>query len=204
MIENVVIFTSSNDYWAWYAKRLEGRHKRFPALTELRQLLELADEGSGLRWRVDRGGRNLAGKLAGSIGTDGKGRRYWRVGINRRVCNAHRIVYALWKGWLPSPDLMVDHKDGNGLNNSTSNLRLATNAENQRNRQGACRDSKSGVRGVYEHKQAKKWQAMIQKDGVLKGIGLFSTKAEATAARIAAGDQLHGEFAGNLVRTNLS
>jgi len=64
----------------------------------------------------------------------------------------------------PIPDgIHIDHIDGNPGNNKIENLRLATNAENQRNRQGANADSKSGIRGVSPQKGG--WQARVQVNG---------------------------------------
>lgn len=44
--------------------------------------------------------------------------------------------------------LVIDHIDGNGLNNRLTNLRVVTKSTNQRNR----RDVRASLRGVYEHR----------------------------------------------------
>lgn len=45
----------------------------------------------------------------------------------------HRIIYRKHLGPL-SPDLMINHKDGNGLNNDISNLELVTASDNNKHR----------------------------------------------------------------------
>jgi hypothetical protein len=47
----------------------------------------------------------------------------------RYVLAAHRIVYAKFVGDL-EPDLVINHKDGNSLNNDPTNLELISQAKN--------------------------------------------------------------------------
>lgn len=53
----------------------------------------------------------------------------------------HRVIMGDPEG------LTVDHRDGNGLNNTRSNLRSATKAQNNRNQRVTPRNT-SGVKGV--------------------------------------------------------
>jgi len=76
----------------------------------------------------------------------------------------------------PPKDFMVDHIDGNGLNNQRSNIRIATNRINQAN-QG--RHRKGSLVGATWHKRDKKWMARIEVDGILKHLGYFDTEQEA-------------------------
>ncbi len=46
------------------------------------------------------------------------------------------------------PHEIIDHINHDGLDNRSANLRIVTNSENMQNRNGANRNSKTGVRGV--------------------------------------------------------
>lgn len=87
----------------------------------------------------------------------------------------------------------VDHKDGDGLNNTRDNLRLATKSENQCNR-GKSITNTSGFKGVYWKKDKKKWYAQICKNYDRKFLGYFDTKEDAFEAYCVASKELHGEF----------
>lgn len=90
--------------------------------------------------------------------------------------------------------LQVDHKDGDGLNNCRSNIRLATHAENRRNC-GPWRKGTSGAKGVSWFKQYSKWQARITVNRVSIHLGYFIEKSDAIAAYAEAAKKHHGDFA---------
>lgn len=88
----------------------------------------------------------------------------------------------------------ADHKDGNGLNNTRSNLRPATSQQNSSNR-GVQRNNTSGFKGVYWDKQTRKWRARIMINGKSKSLGLHINSEDAARAYDAAAKRLFGEFA---------
>ena len=98
----------------------------------------------------------------------------------------HRLI-------LPDCE-MVDHVDGNVLNNTKANLRPCTASENMRNRK-AYRNNKLQIRGVSFNPRLNKFQAQIQihKKHIL--IGNFDKKEDAAQAYNDAAKQYHGEFA---------
>lgn len=79
----------------------------------------------------------------------------------------------------------TDHIDGNGLNNSRSNLRICTHAQNMQNVMG---------KGAYQRKSGR-WQALIRHESKQMHIGYFDTYEEAHAAYLAKSKELRGEFA---------
>jgi hypothetical protein len=89
---------------------------------------------------------------------------------------------------------IVDHIDGNTLNNCRSNLRLATAAENQRNRRLSKRNT-TGYKGVSYVDAYDKWTASIKTSGRLIHLGTFATAEQAFEARNEAALLYHGEFA---------
>jgi hypothetical protein len=91
------------------------------------------------------------------------------------------------------PGQVVDHRDGNGLNNSRSNLRACTPSENLRNR-GTPRTNTSGYKGVSWSPSSRKWKAAIRVDGVDHHLGVFTTKEAAYEAYCSASKALHGAF----------
>lgn len=93
------------------------------------------------------------------------------------------------------PGQFVDHIDGNGLNNSRSNLRICSHAENMRNRQKR-KVGKSKFKGVQIHHGH--WRATIRENGNRHELGTFNSEIEAAQAYDAAALKFHKEFA----RTN--
>jgi hypothetical protein len=88
---------------------------------------------------------------------------------------------------------IVDHINGNGLDNRKENLRICTVEENNRNRGKTVRN-KSGFKGVCYLKNTKKWKASIRVSKKQINIGYFKTKEEAYEAYCVACVKYHGEF----------
>jgi hypothetical protein len=100
----------------------------------------------------------------------------------------HRVVI----GALPGQE--VDHRDGNGLNNTRANLRIATHSQNGAN-DGPSRHNTSGYKGVSRDRQRGNWAAEIRFERRRYHLGRFDTVEEAARAYDAAARRLHGEFA---------
>jgi hypothetical protein len=91
-------------------------------------------------------------------------------------------------------NMQVDHIDGDGLNNTRSNLRLCSNMQNCHN-QGVAANNKSGYRGVSWDARRGKWRAVIMVNGRLRSLGYHATPADAAIAYDSAARQLFGEYA---------
>lgn len=89
----------------------------------------------------------------------------------------------------------VDHIDGDTLNNCRSNLRLATIAQNGRNK-NRSKANTSGYKGVSRYNGAKKncYRAYIRIDGRQIHLGYFETAELAYQAYCEASKVYHGEF----------
>jgi hypothetical protein len=88
----------------------------------------------------------------------------------------------------------VDHIDGDGLNNTRSNLRLASSAQNMRNRRKRP-NTRSALKGISWNKRRQKWHASIFVDGRSINLGLYQAPEEAHAAYCEAAKKYHREFA---------
>jgi hypothetical protein len=88
----------------------------------------------------------------------------------------------------------IDHIDGNGLNNSRSNLRLATDSQNKANR-GPQRDNTSGYKGVTWDKGRRRWHAQIKQQYRNIFLGRFTDIVDAAKAYNEAALKYYGEFA---------
>jgi hypothetical protein len=86
---------------------------------------------------------------------------------------------------------IIDHIDGNGLNNQKNNLRICTRAENGRNRHTI--NNSSGYLGVS--KSGKKWKPTIKVNKKTIYLGYFKDKKDAAKAYNEAAIKYHGEFA---------
>ena len=142
-------------------------------------------DGKNLIWKVPRQKINI-GDIAGYV--SGNGYRY--IGINKKRYLAHRLI---WIYHNKSCDAQIDHIDGNRLNNSIKNLRLATSCENARNKK-IHNNNTSGFPGVDFHKQRKKWRSRIRVMGKQIHLGIFDSFELACIARKEAEKKYFGEW----------
>ena len=89
-----------------------------------------------------------------------------------------------------SKDLLVDHKDHNGLNNCKNNLRVCTFEENCRNR---LPSSGRKYKGVF--KKNKKWRAVLRYKYKDVHMGYFHNEIDAAKAYNIAAIKYFGPFA---------
>jgi hypothetical protein len=89
---------------------------------------------------------------------------------------------------------LVDHRNGNGLDNRRSNLREATPAQNSANAR-LSRQSTSGFKGVTWYKRCSRWRAHIKVDQEQRHLGYFDDATEAAKAYDAAALEAFGAFA---------
>lgn len=92
---------------------------------------------------------------------------------------------------LPN-NVLVDHKNNNGLDNRKENLRPASTSQNKANR-GMQKNNHSGYKGIRPSKN--KWAAQIQCNHKWEHLGVFNTPEEAARAYDKRAVELFGEFA---------
>ena len=88
---------------------------------------------------------------------------------------------------------IIDHIDGNGMNNRRSNLRICTQAENLRN-QRFMSNNTSGFIGVSYDKNRNRYNAEIRMNDKRLHIGRYKTLEEAVYARMIAEKNAFGCF----------
>lgn len=108
--------------------------------------------------------------------------------INGRVTKLHRFILGLSVG-----EGIVDHKNGNPLDNRRENLRVCNAIENARNH-GLNKNNISGMAGVSKTASGK-WRARITVNRKEVRIGTYDTIVEAMEARREAERKYYGEFA---------
>ena len=143
--------------------------------------------GGALYWKVRAANNVFAGDKAGFI----QGNGYYGVRIDGKIYQLHRVIFLYHHGHLP---VMVDHIDGNTLNNHIENLRPATPATNGANQQISTANT-SGVKNVSWNKAARKWTVVVQKAGVPHYFGRYKSLDEAALVAKQARTSLHQTFA---------
>ena len=154
--------------------RIEGNVAYVPLTRGYEATIDAADVDlvSGFNWYAKPGGGTVY-----AARTDA---------ATNKTARMHTVV-------APAPDgLVVDHIDGNGLNNCRKNLRHATHIENCQN-QRLAKNNASGFKGVSWHKARRKWIMQIAGGG--KRIArYFDTPEQARDAYAKSSAALHKEF----------
>jgi hypothetical protein len=157
---------------------LEGGRVQIPLTKGKFALIDSGDLRRVIKhsWCHRRGGGNGKQEYAvANVKIDGA---WKRVALHRFILEAR-------------PGQMVDHQDGDGLNNTRRNLRLATRGQNQHN---------SGPRtgrfkGVSWSKVMGRWHAQITKDRQYHDLGYYEAEEDAARAYDDAARRLHSDFA---------
>lgn len=113
-----------------------------------------------------------------------------------RTLLMHRVVLELEPGRVP----MVDHVDGNTLNNTRTNLRECTHRQNMYNSRKRRRAftgevPSSKYKGVTWCKRDKIFIGNIRTPGKTVCVGYFKDEIECARAYDKAAREFHGEFA---------
>ncbi len=130
-----------------------------------------------------RGGLRVGAK-AGAVAHHG----YIHIVIDRRMYLGHRLAWFYMTGkW---PDAQIDHRNMVRGDNRWSNLRAATQSQQQQN-QRVRKDNRLGIKGVKVLPSGK-FRADIKADGVRHCLGrTFPTAGAAHSAYLEAKRRLH-------------
>lgn len=116
-----------------------------------------------------------------------KNQKYAKAGINKRIVYLHRLL-------VGQEGFVVDHIDGNGLNNCRDNLRVATPSQNNWNSKNPYGESR--FKGVSRSSsKLNPWRAAICQNNQRIEIGIFADEESAALAYNEHAIQLFGEFA---------
>ena len=118
-----------------------------------------------------------------------KGYIWYRFQVNKKIYTflLHRLVYWLhnreWDIYNSSTNNLIDHIDGDILNNNIENLRVVTNQENSFNMTRA--------KGYFWNKERKKWNTQIQLNGKSKYLRRFDNEEDARNCYLEAKKKYH-------------
>lgn len=124
------------------------------------------------------------------VNKNGSGKIYLRANLlgskPLQMKQLHRVI-------MKEPDGLIDHIDGDTLNNRKSNLRVADSVLNGRNRK-VTKGSKSGCVGVRWHSKNNVWVSQISVGGKQLHLGQSKNLEEAIKLRKDAEEKYWGEY----------
>lgn len=121
----------------------------------------------------------------------------WRYGgrgyIVRSIGSKSKTIFLHRELMKANNKTLVDHINGNRLDNRIENLRFANRSQNSMNR-GKHKKFTSKFKGVSIAKREKKWRAGIMLNGEQIHLGFFLKEEDAAAAYNEASIKYHGEY----------
>jgi hypothetical protein len=140
---------------------------------------------------VDDADFDLVSQFNWSLTSSGSGNKKLYAHRRNRTSGGLVLMHRFILDMPKRNGLVVDHINGDSLDNRRSNLRICKHGENMRNYRYAW--GKEGIRGVMKT-PAGKYRARIRYNTKLYSIGTFDTQHDASVAYAFASSLLHGEF----------
>ena len=151
----------------------------------LKTIFEYKD--GDLYWKNSLSYCTKNGNKTGSISSTG----YKVTFINKKSYKNHRLIFLFHKGYLPK---ILDHIDGNPLNNHIENLREATHQQNCQNR-SKQKNNNSGYKNIAWIKSEKRWKVKINSNNKSYYLGMYKDLELAILVAEMAREKYHKEFA---------
>lgn len=115
---------------------------------------------------------------------------YAETARNEKHMHLHRFILG-----INDRSIIIDHIDGDSLNNKKSNLRICTVSQNSFNKKPYSNSPIKGIKGVSFIKRINKWRAQIQANKKKIYIGVYNTHIDAAIAYNERAKELFGEYA---------
>jgi DNA-binding CsgD family transcriptional regulator len=197
--ERLSISTQTVSWHLMHANAKLGTHDRFAALREAERRGLLTEEyrpfhpvrieGDIAYITIFRQGRELTVKVSSVDATRVVNHPYRWHSLWCKTSRTYYVVsmsiedgkhkhFSLHRFLMDFPEgVEIDHRDGNGLNNTRENLRVVSKSQNLQNQRLTSRASASGMRNVCRKRD--KWIVRLMIDGKDRSFGTFSTVDEA-------------------------
>jgi hypothetical protein len=165
-----------------------GPRKKTPVdAALLRANLSYDAESGALTWLRKASYRVNVGDVAGVVH---RATGYILVGLLGGRYYAHRLAWLHSYGEWPCG--LLDHINGDKVDNRICNLRQVSYSENAQNTRTPHADNRCATLGVC--RSQGKYMARIKLNGVVTNLGRFDTLAEASQAYVTAKMQIHPAF----------
>lgn len=109
--------------------------------------------------------------------------------LNNSIGRMHRFILS-----LNDKNIVVDHKNHNGLDNRKENLRVCSVQDNNKNVKTVSEEASSKYKGVFWNKEKGLWSSIIKSDKIGHFLGYFNDEIIAARAYDQVARFLHKDF----------
>jgi hypothetical protein len=134
--------------------------------------LIIISKGKEFTCLFDQCDQELISRYSWSLHSKG----YAQTTIGNKTVLMHRLIL----GIVDNPEIEVDHRFHNRLDNRRSKIRPCTHSENRRNARKLKESAHSQYKGIYN--DLGRWHVQIMQDEKVKNLGRYNN--EITAAKV--------------------